>query len=44
MTGPQRREKRSPKYPWIIPTVVSVAVGIIVAGLIVALALGVRLF
>jgi hypothetical protein len=40
----ERPEKKSPKYPWIIPAIVVVAVVIIVVGLIVAVASGIRMF
>jgi hypothetical protein len=39
-----RPQKKSPKYPWIIPTIVTVAAVIIVVGLIVAIASGIRMF
>jgi hypothetical protein len=40
----QRPEKKPPKYPWIIPTIVVLASAIIVVGLIVAIASGIRMF
>jgi hypothetical protein len=39
-----RPERRSPKYPWIIPAVVGLAVAVIVIGLIVTVAVGGRIF
>jgi hypothetical protein len=44
MAARERPEKKSPRYPWIIPTVVVLAVAIIVVGLIVAVASGIRMF
>jgi len=40
----ERPEKKPPRYPWIIPTIVVVAAAIIVVGLIVAIASGIRMF
>ncbi len=44
MTGPARREKRTPKYPWIIPTVAIVALAIVVTGLVIVAVNGWRMF
>ncbi|WP_431279846.1 hypothetical protein [Leifsonia poae] len=44
MAARERPEKKAPRYPWIIPTIVVVAVAIIVVGLIVAVASGIRMF
>jgi hypothetical protein len=42
--GRKRPEKRSPKYPWIIPAVTVLAVLIIVAGILYALSRGIKIF
>ena len=39
-----RPEKKSPRYPWIIPAVVVLAVAVIVIGLIVTVVAGGRIF
>lgn len=39
-----RPEQTPPKRPWIIPTIVVVAIAVIVIGLIVAVAAGGRIF
>ncbi len=44
MTGPVRREKRSPKYPWVIPTIVVVAIVIVIGGIVFAVSNGIRMF
>ncbi len=44
MTGPLRREKHSPKRPWIIPAIVVVAVLVIVVGLVIVVVNGWRMF
>jgi hypothetical protein len=45
LSGDRKRpEKRSPKYPWIIPAVVALAIVIIVVGIFVATSMGIKLF
>lgn len=39
-----RPEKKAPRYPWIIPAVIVVAIAVIVIGLIVTVAAGGRIF
>ncbi|MFJ8895907.1 hypothetical protein ACIRCZ_15080 [Leifsonia sp. NPDC102414] len=43
MSG-SRPDKKSPKYPWIIPAIVVVASLVIVIGLIVTVVVGGRIF
>ncbi len=44
MSGPPRREKRTPKYPWIIPTIAIVALLVVVVGLVIVVVNGWRMF
>ena len=46
MSGPRIRDRHSrpPRFPWLVPVIVAVAAAVVVAGLIVSLALGVRWF
>jgi ElaB/YqjD/DUF883 family membrane-anchored ribosome-binding protein len=44
MTGPARREKHSPKHPWIIPTIAVAAGVIVVVGLLIVAVNGWRMF
>jgi hypothetical protein len=44
MTGPARREKHSPRQPWIIPTIAIVALAIVVVGIVIVAVNGWRMF
>ena len=44
MTGPARREKHSPRYPWIIPAIAVVAGVVVVVGIVIVVVNGWRMF
>ncbi len=44
MTGPARREKHSPKRPWIIPAIAIAALVVVVVGLVIVAVNGWRMF
>ena len=39
-----RPDRRPPKYPWLVPAIVVLAVAVVVVGLIVTVAVGGRIF